>query len=78
MSERISQFSVAVRMAYGLPYGMASRNIAELCILVAAFLHVSLGKTRIYRFRKVSVPADLRRAGRGIDRVTTWQKLQVF
>ncbi|XP_012220074.1 lachesin-like [Linepithema humile] len=33
-------------MAYGLPYGMASRNIAELCILVAAFLHVSLGQTQ--------------------------------
>ncbi|XP_032673685.1 lachesin-like isoform X2 [Odontomachus brunneus] len=33
-------------MAYGLPYGMASRNIA-LCIFIA-LLHVSLGKSRLY------------------------------
>lgn len=31
-------------MAYGLPYGMASQNIA-LCVFIAAFLHVSLGQT---------------------------------
>ncbi|XP_011692202.1 PREDICTED: lachesin-like isoform X2 [Wasmannia auropunctata] len=31
-------------MAYGLPYGMASRNFA-LCVLIVAFLHVSLGQT---------------------------------
>ncbi|XP_011342800.1 lachesin isoform X2 [Ooceraea biroi] len=31
-------------MAYGLPYGMASRDVA-LCIFIAAFLHVSLGQT---------------------------------
>ncbi|XP_020283430.1 lachesin-like [Pseudomyrmex gracilis] len=31
-------------MAYGLPYGMASRNVA-LCIFVAASLYVSLGQT---------------------------------
>lgn len=37
-------------MAYGLPYGMASQNVA-LCVFIAAFLHVSLGKTWIYRFQ---------------------------
>ncbi|KAL6439118.1 hypothetical protein ACFW04_003825 [Cataglyphis niger] len=31
-------------MAYGLPYGMASQNVA-LCVFIAAFLHVSLGQT---------------------------------
>ncbi|XP_011863774.1 PREDICTED: lachesin-like isoform X2 [Vollenhovia emeryi] len=31
-------------MAYGLPYGMASRNFA-LCALIVAFLHTSLGQT---------------------------------
>ncbi|XP_028049461.2 lachesin isoform X2 [Monomorium pharaonis] len=31
-------------MAYGLPYGMASRNFA-LCTLIVAFLHTSLGQT---------------------------------
>ncbi|KAL0116676.1 hypothetical protein PUN28_009952 [Cardiocondyla obscurior] len=31
-------------MAYGLPYGMASRNLA-LCALIVAFFHVSLGQT---------------------------------
>ncbi|EGI66337.1 Lachesin [Acromyrmex echinatior] len=31
-------------MAYGLPYGMASRNFA-LCALIVTFLHVSLGQT---------------------------------
>lgn len=41
---------IAVRMAYGLPYGMASQNVA-LCVFIAAFLHVSLGKTWIYRFQ---------------------------
>jgi len=68
-------------MAYGLPYGMASRSIAELCILVAAFLHVSLGKIQIYRCEKVSVPSrnSLEETGGGTtDRVTTLQKLQVF
>lgn len=45
---------VAVRMVYGLPYGMASRNFA-LCALIIVFLHTSLGKSRIYRFGKVSI-----------------------
>lgn len=31
-------------MVYGLPYGMASQNVA-LCVLIAVFLHVSLGQT---------------------------------
>ncbi|GAB1861865.1 Lachesin [Camponotus japonicus] len=31
-------------MVYGLPYGMASQNVA-LCVFIAAFLHVSLGQT---------------------------------
>ncbi|XP_011172102.2 lachesin isoform X2 [Solenopsis invicta] len=31
-------------MAYGLPYGMASRNFA-LCVLIVAFLRSSLGQT---------------------------------
>ncbi|XP_072755718.1 lachesin isoform X2 [Anoplolepis gracilipes] len=31
-------------MAYGLPYGMASQNVA-LCVFIAAFLHVTLGQT---------------------------------
>ncbi|XP_014471391.1 PREDICTED: lachesin-like [Dinoponera quadriceps] len=32
-------------MAYGLPYGMASRNVALCIIFIAALLHVSLGQT---------------------------------
>ncbi|XP_025073684.1 lachesin-like isoform X3 [Pogonomyrmex barbatus] len=31
-------------MAYGLPYGMASRNVA-LCVLIIAFFRTSLGQT---------------------------------
>lgn len=49
---------IAVRMAYGLPYGMASRNFA-LCTFIVAFLHVSLGKSRIYRYYKVSISVTL-------------------
>jgi hypothetical protein len=35
-------------MAYGLPYGMASRDVA-LCIFITALIRASLGKTRMYR-----------------------------
>lgn len=47
-SENKSQpvISVAVRMAYGLLYGMASRDIV-LCSFLAAFLYSSFGKSRL-------------------------------
>lgn len=38
-------------MVYGLPYGMASQNVA-LCVFIAAFLHVTLGKTWMYHFQE--------------------------
>lgn len=76
---------IIVRMAYGLPYGMASQNIA-LCVFIAAFLHVSLGKTWIYRFqegkylREVDPLKNKKKKKESVGRYTEEekQKLRVF